>query len=95
MTEVVIADNSFLFRQGLRSILKNHSTKITGEIKNNSEFLSKLNDLKPGVLILGCNYERMITDAELSQIQRSSPRTKILIIANCKELLLDLLVLIV
>ena len=85
MIEIVTADNSFLIRQGLKSILKNHSTKITGEIKNSSEFLTKINELKPDILILGSGYDKMATDSELSGIKHFSPKTKLLIISDCKE----------
>ena len=85
MTEIVIADNGFLIREGLRSILKNNSVKVTGEIKNTDEFFTKINELKPDILILGPNYEKMINDSGLSQIQYSFPETKILIISDCKE----------
>jgi two-component system, NarL family, invasion response regulator UvrY len=85
MTEIVIADNSYLIRQGIKSVLKGNSSKITGEIKNSSEFLSKIHDLKPDILILGDNYEKIVTDSGLSQVQYVSPGTNILIISDCKE----------
>jgi two-component system, NarL family, invasion response regulator UvrY len=85
MTEIVIADNSYLIRQGLKTVLKGNSVKITGEIKNSSEFLSEINELKPDILILGDNFEKMVTDSWLSQVQYASPGTKILIISGCKE----------
>lgn len=85
MTEIVIADNSYLIRQGLKSVLKENSVKITGEIKNNLEFLTKIIELKPDILILGSNYEKIIADSELFQIQNSSPSTKVLIISDCRD----------
>ena len=85
MTEIVIADNSYLIRQGLKSVLKGNSVKITGEINNGSEFLAKMNELKPDILILGSSYEKVITNSEFSQIQYSFPKTKILIISDCRE----------
>ncbi|MEJ2613881.1 MAG: response regulator transcription factor [Ignavibacteriaceae bacterium] len=81
----IIISFKFLIRQGLKSVLTGNSVKITGEIKNSSEFLSKIHELKPDILILGANYEKMITDSELSQVQYSSPDTRILIISDCKE----------
>ncbi len=42
MIEIVIADNGFLIRQGLKSILKGNTVKLTGEIKNSSNFCLKL-----------------------------------------------------
>ena len=85
MIEIVTADNSYLRREGLRSILANNSAKITGEIKNGSEFFSKINELKPDILILGSNYGKMVAASELSRIKYFSPKTKLLIISDCKE----------
>ncbi|MGB8318040.1 MAG: response regulator transcription factor, partial [Ignavibacteriaceae bacterium] len=85
MIEIVTADSSFLIREGLKSILKNNSVTITGEIKNSTEFLTKINELKPDILILGSNYEKMITDYELSRIKDFAPKIKLIIISDCKE----------
>jgi DNA-binding NarL/FixJ family response regulator len=85
MTEIVTADKSFLKRAGLKSIVENDSVKITGEITNSSEFWSKINELKPDILILGNNYEDMIGIPDFYKVKLISENTKLIIISDCKE----------
>ncbi len=85
MAEIVIADDIYLARQGLKSVIGNNSNKITGEIRNGSEFWAKVQELKPDVLILGYNYENMINISDLSKIKLLSQDTKLLIISDGNE----------
>ncbi len=85
MTEIVTVDNSFLIRQGLKSIVENNSFKITGEIKSGPEFWVRIQELKPDILILGNNYENIVNINELSKVQLVSKKTKLIIISDGKE----------
>ena len=85
MIEVAIADRNYLSREGLKRIVENTKIKLTGEIKSSSEFLVKINELKPDILILNSNLEKIVSRSELFKIKHFSPDTKILIISDCRE----------
>jgi DNA-binding NarL/FixJ family response regulator len=85
MTEIVIADNIFLVREGLKNIIGNKINKVTGEISSSSNFWPKIKDLKPDILILGYGYENMVNISDLEKIKQISEKTKLLIIANGAE----------
>ena len=83
MVNAVIADPVFLVREGFKSIIqKNNSIALKGEITNGREFWTKINSLKPDILIVDYDSPDFVEIEELKKIEEISPGTKILVISN-------------
>ena len=86
MINVVIADSSFIVREGLKRIIDDRQRfKVIGEIKNSNEFWVKLNSLKPQVLIMDYESLNQIEALVISRIKEFLPDTKVFVLSNHKE----------
>jgi DNA-binding NarL/FixJ family response regulator len=83
MTSVVIACSIYLVREGVKTILgNNESFSLIGEIINKAEFRTKLKSLKPGILVVYNDSKDFIDTDELSELNKLSAGTKILVISD-------------
>ena len=86
MVEVVIADPSFLTREGFKKTMEGeNSYKIVGEIKNNKEIWFKLSSLNPDILVIDYDDKNFLDINEITKIKEYVPSTKILVISNHNE----------
>jgi len=86
MVEVVIADPSFLTREGFKKTMEGeNSYKIVGEIKNNKEIWFKLSSLSPDILVIDYDDKNFLDINEITKIKEYVPSTKILVISNHDE----------
>ncbi|OGU32603.1 MAG: hypothetical protein A2057_14730 [Ignavibacteria bacterium GWA2_35_9] len=86
MVEVVIADPSFLTREGFKKTMEGeNSYKIVGEIKNNKEIWFKLSSLNPDILVIDYDDKNFLDINEITKIKEYVPSTKILVISNHDE----------
>jgi two-component system, NarL family, invasion response regulator UvrY len=83
MSGIVIADPSFLAREGFKRILDGYkSYRIIGEIKNNRELWFKLSSLNPKILVLDYSDRNFLEPNEITKIKDYVPSSKILVISN-------------
>jgi len=86
MVEIVLADPSFLAREGFKKILEGDKLyKIIGEIKNNKEIWFKLSSLNPDILVLDYDNRNFLDVNEITKIKEYVPSTRILVISNHEE----------
>lgn len=80
--KILIADDHDIIREGIKNILrKQPDYEIVGEAQNGEEALDKVSSLKPDILLLDITMPKKSGLEILSQVQRLSPKTKILIIS--------------
>jgi len=86
MKEIVIADPSFLAREGFKKILEGDSTyKIVGEIKNSRELWFKLSSLNPEILVLDYSDRNFLEVNDIIKIKDYAPSSRILVISNLDD----------
>jgi RNA polymerase sigma factor (sigma-70 family) len=80
---VVIAGAHALFRQGLSTFLaQQEDIQVVGEAADGLQVLSRVEALRPDILLLDVRTPRMAGLEGLANIRIKSPRTKILILAD-------------
>ena len=83
MPSVVVADSSFLKREGLKSVIeKSGKYSQIGEIHSNNEFWDKLKSLCPDILVVDPEDGTIIDIDELDKVKKFSPGTRILVISG-------------
>lgn len=84
--KLLIADNQFLTREGLKAIFaKNADFMIVGEAVNEKELASKVKELKPDVVTLDFYAPGFFKLETIAKLWRQYPKTKLLIITSNKE----------
>jgi DNA-binding NarL/FixJ family response regulator len=80
MVRVLLADNRFLIRAGLRALLQSHGGfDVCGEARDGQEAISLARQKKPDVVVININIP-LVNGIEASrQIRRASSSTEILI----------------
>jgi len=74
---IVIAENSFLFRQALREFLERYSPfRILADVSNGRELMSLLNSTKPDIILLDISMPVMTGMEALIQITHNHPSIK-------------------
>jgi DNA-binding NarL/FixJ family response regulator len=83
---IVIAEDHKLFREGLRSILKDDkSLEIVGEAANGLQAINVVRDLKPDVILLDINMPVMDGIQIIPAIRQKSSGTKVLMLSAAKD----------
>lgn len=83
MKEIVLADPSYLAREGFKKVLDgDKSYQIVGEIKNNRELWFKLSSLNPEILVLDYTDRNFLEVNDIIRIKEYAPSSKILVISN-------------
>ncbi len=79
---VLIADDHDVIREGIKSILNQHSQyEIVAEAKDGKEAKDLTQQFKPDILLLDITMPQISGLDAVKQIQRISPETKIIIIS--------------
>lgn len=79
--EILIAENNFLVRQGLRAIFNEEDGfRIIGETENYDQMLEMVSVNKPKVLIIGINMQSESMVTYVQQVLILHPEVKILVI---------------
>lgn len=80
--KILIADDHDIIREGIKNILRNQASyEIVGEARDGEEVLEKVAALKPDILLLDITMPKKSGLEILSQIQRLSKKTSVLIIS--------------
>ena len=83
---IVIAEDHRLFREGLRSILKDDkSLEIVGEAVNGLQAINVVSDLKPDVVLLDITMPVMDGIQVIPVIRQKSAGTKVLMLTASKD----------
>lgn len=79
---IIIADNQYLVRQGLKFLLKKQpNLELLGEVTDEEELLDMLKGIKPDVVVMDYNQEGAFSTETVAKIKIISPLTNILIIS--------------
>ncbi len=83
---IVIADPSYLFREGFKYVINDHkSLKLAGEISNGIEVWPQVEIIKPDILVMDYSIPNFIEIDELSKINEISANTRLLVISNDRK----------
>lgn len=83
---IVLADDHYLIREGLRSILEeNADLQVVGEASDGLELLFLLDELKPHLVILDISMPKLQGIETAHQIKMKYPGMKILILTMHRE----------
>ena len=83
---IVLADDHYLIREGLRSILEERADlQVAGEASDGLELLSLLDRLKPHLVILDISMPHLQGIDTARQIKMNYPEMKILILTMHRE----------
>ena len=84
---IVIADDHFLIREGLRSILEGEDNlEVVGEAKDGMELLFLLDQLKPDLVLLDLSMPNLQGIETARLIKMRHPEMKILILTMHQEM---------
>ncbi len=84
--KVVITDDHELFRHGMRKILAGHGDiEVVGEAKNGLDLLKLLQKMSPDLILLDISMPGLRGLEAISEIKRSHPRTKIVILTMHRD----------
>ncbi|MFC1632220.1 response regulator [Candidatus Omnitrophota bacterium] len=79
---IVIADDHDIIRAGIKNILREApSYKVVAEARDGEEVLVKVEQHQPDVLLLDISMPKLSGLEAIAQVQRLSPKTKVLIIS--------------
>lgn len=85
-TSVLIADNQYLIRIGLKHLLSaQEEIEVVGECRNEKELLEKLSNSLPDVVITDHTQKGKFDENTILKIKEVSPSTNILIISADKN----------
>jgi len=85
-TSILIADNQYLIRVGLKHLLSTQrDIELVGECRNEKELLEKLPKLLPNIVITDHAQKGKFDENTILKIKESSPTTNILIISADKD----------
>src|ERR1700756_3439466 len=80
---ILIADDHYLVRQGLRSLIESHEGwEVCGEAVDGREAVQKCKQLKPDLLILDICMPKLNGVDAARQILRANPTQRILIVTD-------------
>jgi two-component system response regulator DegU len=83
---ILIVEDHRLFREGLRSILKDEKNiEIAGEAVNGLQAIDMVTDLNPDVVILDINMPELDGIRAIPMIKQKSVGTKILMLTSSKD----------
>jgi DNA-binding NarL/FixJ family response regulator len=82
---VVLADDHPIFRQGLRSLLEKEGFSIIGEGADGFEATKLAEKFHPDVIVLDFSMPRLNGLDAAKEIQRISPRTKLILLTVHRE----------
>ena len=79
---IVIADNQYLVRQGLKCLLKKQSNiELLEEVTDEEELLEVLKEVNPDVIIMDYNQEGAFSTETVAKVKAVSPAINMLIIS--------------
>ena len=86
MINVLIAEDHLILRDGIKSLLKDHSEiEVVGEASNGKEVISLLNDLETDLLLLDINMPEMDGIEITEYVKSHHPSVKVLILSMLEQ----------
>lgn len=83
---ILLADNQYLIRFGLKKLLsQKEGLKVIGEVRNETELEDILKINRPDVIILDYNQPKHFSPDTVVKIKQTSPESNVLIISDDRE----------
>jgi two-component system, NarL family, response regulator NreC len=82
---IVLADDHPIFRQGLKSLLEREGFSIAGEGADGFDAIKLAEKFQPDVIVLDLSMPRLNGLSAAKEIQRVSPRTKVILMTVHRE----------
>ena len=85
--KIILADDHTIVRQGLAKLLEGEPDfQVVGEAENGREAVSKVEELRPDVVIMDISMPMLNGIEATRQIKKTRPRTKIIILSmHCHD----------
>lgn len=81
LARVLIVDDLREVREGIRSLLVEHSFRVCGEAEDGKQAIEKAMELKPDIILMDINLPGMNGVKAALSLRRVSPRTKIVFLS--------------
>ena len=82
---IVIADDHWIFRNGLRFLLENEGFTVLGEASNGHEAVKLTEKFRPDVVVMDFSMPQLNGLDAAKEIRRVSPRTKVILLTAHQE----------
>jgi len=84
-TEIVLADNHVVVRQGVKSLLEREGFSVAGEAADGQELLRIAKDLQPDVAVMDIGMPVMNGLVAARELKRACPKTKSILLTRHDE----------
>jgi two-component system, NarL family, response regulator NreC len=84
-TQIVLADNHVLVRQGIKSLLEREGFQVAGEAGDGQELVRIATELQPDVAVLDIGMPLMNGLVAARELKRASPKTKTILLTRHDE----------
>jgi two-component system, NarL family, response regulator NreC len=84
-TQIVLADNHVVVRQGVKSLLEREGFQVAGEAADGQELLRIAKDLQPDVAVMDIGMPVMNGLMAVRELKRACPKTKAILLTRHDE----------
>jgi len=84
-TQIVLADNHVVVRQGVKSLLEREGFLVAGEAADGQELLRVAKDLQPDVAVMDIGMPVMNGLVAVRELKRTCPKTKAILLTRHDE----------
>jgi len=84
-TQIVLADNHVLVRQGIKSLLEREGFQVAGEAGDGQELVRIATELQPDVAVLDVGMPLMNGLVAARELKRACPKTKTILLTRHDE----------
>jgi DNA-binding NarL/FixJ family response regulator len=84
-TQIVLADNHILVRQGIKSLLEREGLQVVGEAGDGQELVRIATELQPDVAVLDIGMPLMNGLVAAREMKRACPKTKTILLTRHDE----------
>jgi len=84
-TQIVLADNHVVVRQGVKSLLEREGFSVAGEAADGQELLRIAKDLQPDVAVMDIGMPVMNGLVAARELKRACPKTKCILLTRHDE----------
>ncbi|HXB68543.1 MAG TPA: response regulator transcription factor [Candidatus Acidoferrales bacterium] len=82
---IIIADDHWIFRHGLRFLLENEGFTVLGEASNGHEAVKLTEKFRPDVVVMDFSMPQLNGLDAAKEIRRVSPRSKVILLTAHRE----------
>jgi two-component system response regulator NreC len=84
-TQIVLADNHILVRQGIKSLLEREGFQVAGEAGDGQELVRIATELQPDIAVLDIGMPLMNGLVAARELKRACPKTKTILLTRHDE----------